>query len=166
VLYASYRYGWGSTEVGWALAGVGGCIAVVQAGLVGRVVAAFGARFALVAGLAAGAVGFTIYGLAPTGAFFLAGIPVMSLWGLYGPAAQSLMTQRVGRSAQGALQGALASLQMATGIFGPALFSETFAAAINRRSWEVPGAPFLLASGLLAVGVALALRITRPTTTG
>jgi DHA1 family tetracycline resistance protein-like MFS transporter len=165
VLYTAYRYGWGSTEVGWALAGVGACIAVVQAGLVGRVVTAFGARRALVTGLAAGAVGFAIYGLAPTGALFLAGIPVMSLWGLYGPAAQSLMTERVGRSAQGALQGALASLQTATGIFGPALFSETFAAAISRRAWQLPGAPFLLASLLLAIGAALALRITRPTTT-
>lgn len=161
VLYSTYRYGWGSAEVGWALAGVGACFAIVQAGLVGRVVAALGERRTLVAGLAAGAAGFAIYGLAPTGAFFLAGIPVMSLWGLYGPAAQGLMTQRVGRSAQGALQGALASLQTATGIFGPALFAETFAAAISRRSWQLPGAPYLLASLLLVVGVALALRITR-----
>jgi DHA1 family tetracycline resistance protein-like MFS transporter len=115
-----------------------------------------------VAGLACGAVGFAIYGLAPTGATFLLGIPVMSFWGLYGPAAQGLMTQRVCRSAQGALQGALASLQTATGIFGPALFSETFAAAIStRRGWHVPGAPFLLASMFLIVGVVVALRITR-----
>lgn len=162
VLYAAYRYGWGSTEVGWALAGVGACFAVVQAGLVGRVVATFGERRTLVAGLACGAVGFAIYGLAPTGAMFLLGIPVMSFWGLYGPAAQGLMTERVGRSAQGALQGALASLQTATGIVGPALFSETFAAAIStRRGWHVPGAPFLLASMFLVVGVVLALRITR-----
>ena len=84
---------------------------------------------------------------------FLMGIPVMSLWGLYGPAAQALMTERVGRSAQGALQGALASLQTATGIFGPALFSETFAAAISSSGWHVPGAPFLLASMFLVAGV-------------
>ena len=162
VLYAAYRYGWGSTEVGWALAGVGACFAVVQAGLVGRIVAKLGERRTLVAGLAFGAAGFAIYGLAPTGAVFLMGIPVMSLWGLYGPAAQGLMTQRVGRNAQGALQGALASLQTATGIFGPALFSETFATAIStRRAWNVPGAPFLLASMLLVVAVVLSLRITR-----
>jgi DHA1 family tetracycline resistance protein-like MFS transporter len=161
VLYATYRYNWGSTDVGWALACVGACFAIVQAGLVGRVVAALGERRTLVTGLAAGALGFAIYGLAPTGAFFLAGIPVMSLWGLYGPAAQGLMTQRVGRNAQGALQGALASLQTATGIFGPALFAETFAAAISRRSWQLPGAPYLLASLLLVVAVGIALRVTR-----
>jgi DHA1 family tetracycline resistance protein-like MFS transporter len=162
VLYAAYRYGWGSTEVGWALAGVGACFAVVQAGLVGRIVARLGERRTLVTGLACGAVGFAIYGLAPTGSLFLMGIPVMSFWGLYGPAAQALMTQRVGRSAQGALQGALASLQTATGVFGPALFAETFAQGIGGRAGRhLPGAPFLLASVLLVVGVVLALRITQ-----
>jgi DHA1 family tetracycline resistance protein-like MFS transporter len=161
VLYAAYRYGWGSTQVGWALAGVGACFAVVQAGLVGRIVKTFGERRTLVAGLACGAVGFAVYGLAPTGALFVMGIPIMSLWGLYGPSSQALMTQRVGRSAQGALQGALASLQTATGIFGPAVFAETFATGISRRGWHLPGAPFLLASVLLVVGVLLALQITR-----
>ena len=161
VLYAAYRYGWGSTEVGWTLAAVGACSAVVQAGLVGRLVARFGERRTLVAGLAAGAVGFAIYGLAPAGWMFLAGVPIMSMWGMYGPAAQGLMTRRVGRSAQGALQGALASLQTATGIFGPALFSETFATAIAAKRVHVPGAPFLLASLFLVIGVGLALRITR-----
>jgi DHA1 family tetracycline resistance protein-like MFS transporter len=167
VLYAAYRYGWGSSEVGWALAGVGMSFAIVQAGLVGRVVATFGERRALVAGLTAGAAGFAVYGLAPTGTLFLMGIPIMSLWGLYGPSAQGLMTRRVGRSAQGALQGALASVQMTTGLFGPALFSETFATFISRhRGWHVPGAPYLLASALLVVGVVLALRITRPPAVG
>jgi DHA1 family tetracycline resistance protein-like MFS transporter len=163
VLYTAYRYGWGSAQVGYALAAVGACFAVVQAGLVGRIVAAMGERRTLMAGLSFGAVGFAIYGLAPTGAVFLMGIPVMSLWGLYGPSSQGLMTQRVGRHAQGALQGALASLQTATGIIGPTIFSQVFAFAIStRRTWHVPGAPFLLASSLLVVGVLLAYRITRP----
>src|SRR5579871_4174042 len=37
VLYAGYRYGWNSAQVGWSLAGVGVCFALVQGGLVGRV---------------------------------------------------------------------------------------------------------------------------------
>ena len=105
VLHAAYRYGWGSTEVGWALGAVGACVAVVQAGLVGRMVATFGERRTLLTGLACGAIGFAIYGLAPTGSMFLIGVPVMSLWGLYGPAAQALMTERVGRSRTGRAAG-------------------------------------------------------------
>jgi DHA1 family tetracycline resistance protein-like MFS transporter len=162
VLYGAYRYGWGSTEVGLALAGVGLCFAVVQAGLVGRIVAAFGERRTLIAGLAAGTIGFAIYGLAPTGLVFLMGMPIMSCWGLYGPSAQGLMTRRVSRSAQGTLQGALASVQMSTGLFGPALFAETFATFISREGGrQIPGAPFLLASALLGLAVVLAWRVTR-----
>jgi DHA1 family tetracycline resistance protein-like MFS transporter len=91
------------------------------------------------------------------------GIPIMSLWGFYGPAAQGLMTRRVGRSQQGALQGALSSIQMSTGLVGPALFSETFAAFIStRRSLHLPGAPYLLSSALLVVALIIALQVIRP----
>jgi len=162
VLYAGYRYGWTSIEVGWTLAMVGVCFAGVQAGLVGRVVSAFGERRALFFGLACGAIGFAIYGLAPTGRWFLAGVPIMSLWGFYGPAAQGLMTRLVGRSQQGALQGALSSIQMSTGLVGPELFSQTFAAFISARRLHVPGAPFLLSSVLLAVALVIALQVVRP----
>jgi DHA1 family tetracycline resistance protein-like MFS transporter len=162
VLYAGYRYGWSSAEVGWALAFIGACSAIVQAGLVGRVVASLGERRAVVLGLGAGAAAFAIYGLAPTGLLFVLGMPIMSLWGLYGPAAQGLMTRRVGRGEQGALQGALASVQMATGIVGPAMFSQVFAAFIGPRTpWHLPGAPYLFASLLLAAAALLALRVTR-----
>jgi DHA1 family tetracycline resistance protein-like MFS transporter len=73
-------------------------------------------------------------------------MPIMSLWGLYGPSAQGLMTRRVAPSQQGQLQGALSSVMGLTGIVGPALFSATFSAAITRRDWHLPGAPYVLAS--------------------
>ncbi len=163
VLYASYRFGWGSTPVGWALAAVGICFAIVQAGLVSAVVKKFGERRALLGGLTFGLLGFSIYGLAPTGLVFMLGVPVMSLWGLYGPASQGLMTRRVGHAEQGALQGALASVQMATGLFGPLLFSEAFARGIDpRSSWHLPGAPYLLSALLLGAALLTAVRVTRP----
>ena len=166
VLYAAHRYGWRSIEVGGALATVGVCFAIVQAGLVGRVVARIGERRTIFVGLGCGTIGFAIYGLARTGRHFLMGIPIMSLWGLYGPAAQGLMTERVGRRQQGALQGALSSVQMLTGLMGPALFSETFAAFISsRRAWQAPGAPYLLSSLLLLAGLVLSVRVTRPRAT-
>lgn len=162
VLYTGYRYGWSMTDVGWAMTGVGVAFAVVQGGLVGKLAAQFGERRTLVAGLVFGAAGMIIYGLAPSGRWFAAGIPIMAMWGLYGPSAQGLMTRRVGGGQQGQLQGALSSVSGVTGIIGPGLFSVTFASAIGPlRSWQVPGAPFLLASGLLAVGAGLAYRITR-----
>jgi len=163
VLYATYRYAWTSADVGWALATVGIGSAVVQGGLVGPIVARFGERRTLIGGLTAGVVAFTIYGLASTGAWFLVGIPIMAFWGLYGPAVQGLVTRRVDPARQGALQGTLASVQMSTGMFGPLVFSETFAAFIGPlQGWQLPGAPFLLAGALLVVAALLALPVTRP----
>jgi MFS transporter, DHA1 family, tetracycline resistance protein len=166
VLYAGYRYGWTTTEVGWSLAAVGVVSAVVQGGLVGPIVKRFGERLTLLTGLSLGAVGFATYGLAPTGLWFAVGIPVMSLWGLYGPAAQGLMTRRVSPTEQGRLQGALSSVSGLTGIVGPAIFSVTFATTIGRfRDWHLPGAAFLLASGCLMAAVGLGWRATRETMT-
>ena len=149
-------------DVGWALASVGVSFAIVQAGLVGRLVATFGERRMLISGLSFGAVGMAIYGLAPTGAWFAVGIPIMSMWGLYGPSAQGLMTRRVGPSEQGKLQGALSSIMGITGIVGPTLFTVTFSRAIT--DWGKPflvGAPYLLASALLGLGVLIGVTQTR-----
>jgi len=160
VLYATYRYGWSERLVGLTLAGVGACSLIVQAGLVGRVVAWLGERRTLGVGLLAGAIGFAIYGLAPVGPVFWVGVPIMSLWGLSGPALQGLMTRMVGPSEQGQLQGANGSLQGIAGLIGPGLFTGTFAAFIGGLArFGLPGAPFLLAALLLAAAFLLAWRI-------
>ena len=162
VLYMSYRYGWNELTVGLVLAGVGICSMIVQGGLVKPVVAKLGERRAIAVGLAFGAAGFLIYGLAPTGVLFLAGIPVMALWGFAGPAVQALMTRHVGVSEQGQLQGANASLVAIGGIAGPSLFAQVFSSFIGARaSMHLPGAPFILAAAMLVAAGAVAWRATR-----
>jgi len=163
VLYAGYRYGWGEQAVGFTLALVGACAVVVQAGLVGRCVKLFGERGTLVIGLVAGALGFAIYGLAPTGWLFCLGVPVMALWGLASPAAGGLMSKRVSASEQGQLQGANASIQSLANLIAPVIFALLFAYAIGAgRGWHLPGAPFLLAAVLLLAAAGLAWHVTRP----
>jgi DHA1 family tetracycline resistance protein-like MFS transporter len=122
----------------------------------------FGERRTLVAGLVFGAIGLAVYGLADTGRWFAVGIPIMAMWGLYGPSAQGMMTRRVDQNEQGRLQGALSSVSGITGIVGPGLFAFTFASSIDpKRAWHVPGAAFLLASALLLSGAAIGYRLTR-----
>ena len=111
VLYATYRYGWDTTTVGLTLAMVGICAMVVQGAAIGPIVRRFGERRALLLGLGCGAIGFLIFGAAPTGPLFWLGIPVMALWGVAGAATQALMTQLVAPDQQGQLQGATTSVQ-------------------------------------------------------
>ena len=163
VLYATYRYGWDELMVGLTLAFVGVCSGVVQAGLVGKIVSRIGERRTLLMGLLFGTAGFAVYGMAATGLLFWLGTPLMALWGISGPAGQGLMTRRVSPSEQGQLQGANSSVRGITGLIGPGLFTLTFASFIGaRRDWNLPGAPFLLASLLLAAALVVAWRVTRP----
>jgi DHA1 family tetracycline resistance protein-like MFS transporter len=92
----------------------------------------------------------------------LSSIPFIALWGVAGPAMQSLMSQRVDASSQGKLQGAINSLRALTGMAGPILFTQVFAAAIGRYAdLHLPGAPFYLASMLLLGSLAVAMVVIR-----
>ncbi len=160
VLYASFRYKWNEEAVGIALAIMGACGMIVQGGVVKRVVADFGERHTLLAGLLFGMVGFAIFGLAPVGIIFCLGIPIFSLMGMYGSSSQGLMTRHVQPSQQGQLQGANNSIMGIAGVVGPGIFTLTFASFIGRQSnWHLPGAPFLLALLMLVAAFGLAWRV-------
>ena len=159
VLYATYRYGWDTTTVGLTLAMVGICSIAVQGAAIGPMVRRFGERRALLLGLGCGAVGFLIYGAAPTGPVFWLGIPVMALWGVAGAATQALTTQLVAPDQQGQLQGATNSVQSVSQLVGPFLFTLTFAYFIgNQAPLKLPGAPFLLAALLMLLALLIAAR--------
>jgi len=132
---------------------------VVQGTTIGPIVRRFGERRALLLGLACGAIGFLIFGAAPTGALFWLGIPVMALWGVAGAATQALMTRLVAPDQQGQLQGATNSVQSVSQLLGPFLFTLTFAYFIGGGApLKLPGAPFLLASVLLTLALLIAAR--------
>jgi DHA1 family tetracycline resistance protein-like MFS transporter len=159
VLYATYRYGWDARTVGLTLAMVGICAMAVQGAGVGPIVRRFGERSALLLGLGSGVLGFLIFGAAPSGPLFWLGIPVMALWGVAGAALQALMTQLVAPDRQGQLQGATSSVQSVSQLVGPFLFTLTFAHFIGAQApVKLPGAPFLLASALLVLALAIAAR--------
>ncbi len=159
VLYATFRYGWDPGTVGLTLAMVGICTMAMQGAAIGPIVRRLGERRALLYGLGCGAVGFLIFGIAPTGPLFWTGIPVMALWGISGAALQALTTQLVAPDQQGQLQGATSSVQSVSQMVGPFLFTLTFAYFIGANApLQLPGAPFLLAAALLLLALLLAAR--------
>ncbi|MDF3810127.1 MULTISPECIES: TCR/Tet family MFS transporter [Rhodopseudomonas] len=157
VLYTTYRYGWDQTTVGLALAFVGVCTAVVQGFAVAPALRLLGERRAMIIGYGGGALGFLIYALAPTGALFWIGIPVMTIWGIAKPATSGLMTRLVSPEQQGKLQGATTSVNSVAQLIGPFLFTMIFAYFIGGGApLHLPGAPFLLAGALLALSMLIA----------
>ena len=157
VLYADYRFHWGPQMVGYTLALVGILAAIVQGGLIKKIVGALGERNALLFGLACGTAGFTLYGIAPSGYWFWLAMPVAALWGVAQPAAQAIMTHHVDPREQGRLQGAVASLSSIAGIIAPSLFTRLFAAVTQPGVNEIwAGSTFWLAGLMVGAGLLLA----------
>jgi len=162
VLYVGYRYDWDERAVGLSLMLVGLTTGLVQGVLVGPVVKRFKERKTLLAGLCFGATGFALFGLAPTGTWFLVGVLFLALWGLNDPALGSLTTRLVSPREQGRLQGALGSLRGIAEMAGPGIFTVIFAYFIGKNApFLFPGAPFLLSSFLILAGFGLAAWFTR-----
>jgi DHA1 family tetracycline resistance protein-like MFS transporter len=156
VWFTMYRYGWDVAKTGLALAASGLAGAVVQAGLVGRVVRRIGERRAMLLGLAFGMSGFIVYGYGPTDTSIWIAIVLSALWGFYNPSVQSLMSQRVAPTEQGRLQGALGSIAGIASLISPPLYTHVFATAIDQH--KMLGAPFYVAAALLGVALLTALR--------
>ena len=162
VLYAGYRYHWTPLVMGLTLMGTGALGVAVQLLLVGPVVARIGERNTLLVGALGGAIGFALYGFAPTGWIYIASAPVFALMNLMQPGLQGLMTRRVGPQEQGQLQGANQSLQGIGSIIGPLVFGTLFAWAVRHdATLHLPGLPIFLASGLLVVAFVFGLRVHR-----
>jgi DHA1 family tetracycline resistance protein-like MFS transporter len=162
VLYAGYRYHWDQGMIGLSLAVVGICSAVVQGGLIGPIVKRLGERWAMLFGFTAGTLGSALYGLAPDSTLFWCGVPLMALWGVAGAATQGLTSARVGPGEQGQLQGAMQSVRGIAGLFGPGLYTLSFAYAIGAGAGlGAPGLPYLIAAACLFLAMLIAGAVTR-----
>jgi DHA1 family tetracycline resistance protein-like MFS transporter len=160
VLYTTMRYGWSMSFLGVTFFFSGALQILVQFFVVGPVVRRLGQRGAVIAGAAAGVVGFLIYAFAPTGAVYFVGMPVFALNGLMGPGLQGMMTSRVSPTEQGRLQGANQSLNGIAAILGPIIFPNTFAWAL-RSMPQLPGLPIMIAAVFLAFALVLVVRFGR-----
>ncbi|HSZ50033.1 MAG TPA: TCR/Tet family MFS transporter [Caulobacteraceae bacterium] len=163
VLYTGYRYGWTPQILGFTFMATGVSQIIVQAFLVGPAVRRLGERGAALVGLGAGALAFVVYGLAPTGWLYLCAVPIFALTGFVNPGLISLMSQRVGPTHQGQLQGASQSLQGIASFAAPSFYGIVFAWAVRHNSTlHLPGLPILASAALLAVAFLLSLRVATP----
>lgn len=160
VLYSIYRYNWNQLTNGLSLMVVGIVTAIISGVLTGPMVKRFGEKKTLYTGQYFGALGMLAAGLAKTGAWLFGSIPIISLWNISMPAAQSIMTRRVTEREQGELQGAIQSMRSITFIIGPVIFLQTFRWFIDpKHGTPFPGAPFFLAALLLAAAATMSTRL-------
>ena len=147
VLYGLYRYGWESDVSGLTLGLVGVFSMLMQIFLVGRVIKAIGEVRTMILGLFCGAVGFALYGFAPSAIWFWAAMPIASMVGFFNPAIMALMSREIGPNQQGRLQGAIGAVQAATAIIGPLAFTSLFAWSVApSNNIELPGLAFMFAA--------------------
>src|SRR3989442_1185342 len=93
VIYTAYRYAWDQRTIGISLALVGFCSIVVQGAVVGRVVARFGERRALAAGLLIGLTRPLLFALPPRGAAVFIRVPILAPVGVVDPPPPGLLTR-------------------------------------------------------------------------
>jgi len=160
VLLVTLRYHWSLTFLGLTFFVVGVVQIAVQALVVGPVVKRIGERGALILGLSAVIVGFTLFGLATRPIGFFIAMPIFEVGGVAFAGLQGLMSRAVSGAEQGRLQGAGQSIAGIAAIVGPAIFPLSFAWAL-RHLPGLPGLPLLISVGLLAAALALAIRFAR-----
>lgn len=127
VLFTENRLDWGPIEVGISLSAFGVVQVLVQALLTGRIVDRIGEPKTAVLGFVADALGFVGLAVVTTTWGMLPILAALGLGSISLPALQTLLSQRVDKEQQGRLQGALASINSITSIFGPIAFTTTFA---------------------------------------
>lgn len=154
--YTMHKFDWSVSDVGWSLFAVGASIMFVNAVLVAPTIERLGERGAVFLGFGAMASGFLVFAVATESWMMYAGIVVFALVGVASPALRGMMANRIPADAQGELQGATSSVMSLTMVASPVLMTQLFYGFSREgAAIEFPGAPFLAASLLALLAMAL-----------
>jgi MFS transporter, DHA1 family, tetracycline resistance protein len=151
--YGALKFGWTPIVIGLTVTFFGVLLGITQGLLSGKSIARFGPVPTATYSLMFAVPSFLILAFAPNTWVILAGMVVGAIPGMCFPAMQQLMTERVDDDAQGELQGAIASTISLTAIIGPPVMTGVFGAYADRQGVFFPGAPFVVAAGLMVVAV-------------
>ncbi|UKB85710.1 TCR/Tet family MFS transporter [Chryseobacterium sp. MEBOG06] len=150
--FTMYKFNWTERTVGLSLGLLGLLIGLVQGVLIRWTTPKLGEEKSVYFGLLFYALGLMLFAFTNQGwMMFICLIPY-SLGGICGPALQSIISKNIPSNEQGELQGALASLVSATSIIGPPIMTSLFYYFTHDKApFEFSGAPFFLASILMAI---------------
>jgi DHA1 family tetracycline resistance protein-like MFS transporter len=156
--YTMLKFGWDNKMVGISLSVVGLLVAIVQGGLIRKIIPLLGQKNSIYVGLILYTLGFLLFGAATEGWMMFAFLIPYCLGGICGPALQAVISSEVPSNEQGELQGALTSLMSAANILGPLIMNNLFAYFTSPKApIYLPSAPFILGAILVIVGIFFAI---------
>lgn len=160
------KFGWSEGQIGASLAYYGVIYVICQAVMVPFVLPRLGPRRVIWIALILEVFALTVLAFAPSGHFVYAILLLALFTGLQDPALMTLMTERVGKDAQGELQGGLAALGGIILAIAPLLYTQLFFVFESGAAGvSFAGAPFLASAGMSIVALMLFLgrrRVSAP----
>jgi len=159
VLHNSFKFGWGPTENGWSLFVVGVVSAVVQGGLMGRLLKVFPAWRLALLGLASSALAYLGWGAATAGWVMYVVIVANVLGNTVAAAMNSIVSGAADATEQGSTMGALSALNSAMAVLAPMLAAPLLGVVshLPQGDWRL-GAPMFFCAALQTVALVLAWR--------
>jgi len=150
--YTKFRFGWSEATIGLSLASAGAMMVTSQATLVRALVPRWGERRTALSGIVVACIGFVGYATATASWMMFAWLLTWLFGAMVMPTTNAYLSHRVGKDAQGELQGAVASLFSLSSIVGPPIMTQLFGRfAAADAPVHLPGAPFWT-SAILGTG--------------
>lgn len=144
-------FSWSASTIGLTLTYYGIGTAIVQGGLIRLMIPLIGEPRTMVFGLCCATLSAFLFGLASQTWMVLAIIPLACLSHVAQAAMTGMMTQQVSDSEQGELQGVIGSITAVASIGSPLVMTAIFFRMADPNGHYLPGAPFLVAGGLLVL---------------
>ena len=157
VLYATFKFGWGSDENGWSLAAIGVVSVFVQGYLLGKLLKRFPPQRLAVFGLISSMLAYALWGAAVAGWMMYAVIFANLLGFTVSSSIQSIVSGAADERSQGQTLGAVSSLNSLTAVLGPLIATPLLVTVsdLPQGHWAI-GAPLYVGSLLQALALVLA----------
>lgn len=156
--FGKARFGWEPGMIGVSLAIFGVSLVLVQGVLIRSLIDRLGNRGTALFGLVFSGISYGVLSVVTSGHLALILTPLAALGAAFSPAMQGILSQRLGPSRQGELQGLLGSTSAFAMAIAPLLMTATFAHFTRAETGiYFPPAPFLVALFLTVLTLALFL---------
>ena len=160
--FTIYKFSWSEKMVGISLGVVGLLVGAVQGGLVRITNPILGNKKSIIIGMSLYCVGMFLFATATQSWMMFVFLVPYCLGGISGPALQAVISEQVGASEQGEIQGTLTSIMSASSIIGPPLMSSIFYYFTHKNApFQFAGAPFVLGGLLNLIALFIAIKSLR-----